>query len=167
MGMGLAAPTITHDSMTSRGIHMGQSSILGGEEIPDQAGSFDQSPLGPSDTSDSGSDVAGEADMSAGDDHPLDDGPLDLDRTSTTRSPAGAGSDSDSTGTGERLGAEPNSSIDDGGDISPDRIIDDPNQGIVGEQLSQAELDDIAVDDTDEDDDEEADGLADDAARRS
>jgi len=140
---------------------MARSSILGGDETQDQVGGFDQAPLGPSDTSDSGSDVAGQPDMTAGDDMPLNDGPLDLDRTSTTRSPAGAGSDTDSTGTGERMGAEPNSNISDGGDIAPDRVIGDPDAGLTGEAISIDDIDELAADDGEEDDDEEADRIAD------
>lgn len=140
---------------------MARSSILGGDEAPERSGSFDQAPLGPSDTSDSGSDVYGTPDMTAGGDMPLNDGPLDLDRTSTTRGPVGADSDSDSTGTGERLGAEPNSGIDEGGDIAPDRIVGDLDAGLTGDPVASGDLDDLAVD---EDDDEDEDGDADDAA---
>jgi hypothetical protein len=136
---------------------MGHSSILGGDAIPEQAAGFDQASLGPSDTSDSGSDVAGLADQTAGDEMPLNDGPLDLDRTATTRAPASAGSDSDSTGTGERMGAESDTGISEAADISPDRIVGDPNAGLVGDTISLEDVGDIAADDGEEDEDEEAD----------
>ncbi|CAN5350911.1 hypothetical protein BH09PSE5_BH09PSE5_19310 [soil metagenome] len=130
---------------------MARSSISGGDDMQEQTGSFDQVSLGPSDTSDSGSDVAGSPDQTAGDEMPLNDGPLDLDRTATTRSPAGAGSDTDSTGTGERLGAEPNSAVHDGSDISPDRIIGGADDELDGETLSLDDVGDIAADDGEED----------------
>jgi hypothetical protein len=57
--------------------------------------------LGPSDTSDSGSDIAG-ASKALGD--------LELD------------SDSDAEGTGERRGAGPGEEVRDGADIAPDKI---------------------------------------------
>ncbi|HSS28648.1 MAG TPA: hypothetical protein VLL50_11895, partial [Usitatibacter sp.] len=63
--------------------------------------------LGPSDTSDSGSDIAG-ASKALGD--------LELD------------SDSDAEGTGERRGAGPDEEVRDGADIAPDkieRLVDD------------------------------------------
>jgi len=59
--------------------------------------------LGPSDSSDSGSDVhGGGADRQIGD--------------------AGLDSDSDRSGTGERLGATPDIEFEEGADIAPDRI---------------------------------------------
>jgi len=59
--------------------------------------------LGPSDSSDSGSDVhGGGAERSLGD--------------------AGLDSDSDRSGTGERHGATPDAEFDEGGDIAPDQV---------------------------------------------
>ena len=59
--------------------------------------------LGPSDSSDSGSDVhGGGAERGIGD--------------------AGLDSDSDRSGTGERLGATPDTEFEEGKDIAPDRI---------------------------------------------
>lgn len=136
---------------------MGQSSINGGDEVQEQAGGFDQASLGPSDTSDSGSDVAGMPDQTAGDDMPFGDGPLDLDRTSTTRGPVSPGSDTDSTGTGERSGVEPDTAIREGSDVAPDRIVGDLNAGLTGELLPIEAAENVAVDDNEEDDDEESD----------
>lgn len=59
--------------------------------------------LGPSDSSDSGSDVQG-----GGAERRLGDAGLD--------------SDSDRNGTGERLGATPDTEIEQGADIAPDQI---------------------------------------------
>ena len=65
--------------------------------------------LGPSDSSDSGSDVrGGGAERQIGD--------------------AGLDSDSDRSGTGERLGATPDAEFEEGGDIAPDRIEDLPGE---------------------------------------
>jgi hypothetical protein len=61
------------------------------------------SALGPSDSSDSGSDVQG-----GGAERQLGDAGLD--------------SDSDRNGTGERLGATPDTEFEEGADISPDQI---------------------------------------------
>ena len=63
--------------------------------------------LGPSDSSDSGSDVQGfGAERRIGD--------------------AGLDSDTDRSGTGERLGATPDAEFEEGADIAPDRIEDMP-----------------------------------------
>jgi hypothetical protein len=74
--------------------------------------------LGPSDSSDSGSDVAGakrhEFDVDSElDNHALETGDTDL------------GSDTDRSGTGERAAADGDSTLVDDADIEPDRI-DDP-----------------------------------------
>ena len=65
--------------------------------------------LGPSDSSDSGSDVQG-----FGADRQLGDANLD--------------SDTDRSGTGERLGATPDVEFDAASDIAPDRIQDAPDE---------------------------------------
>ena len=74
--------------------------------------------LGPSDSSESGSDVAGakrhEFDVDSElDNHALETGDTDL------------GSDTDGSGTGERAAADGDSTLVDNADIEPDRI-DDP-----------------------------------------
>jgi hypothetical protein len=71
--------------------------------------------LGPSDSSDSGSDVHGfGAERRIGD--------------------AGLDSDSDRSGTGERLGATPDAEFEEGSDIAPDRIEDLPEDEEPGEK---------------------------------
>ena len=66
--------------------------------------------LGPSDSSDSGSDVrGGGAERRIGD--------------------AGLDSDSDRNGTGERLGATPDAEFEEGADIAPDTIERIPEEG--------------------------------------
>ena len=91
---------------------MATSSILGGESAAARASGRDSDALGPSDSSDSGSDVQGERAMPTGADNPGELGamPLDLD------------SDSDSMGTGERASAAGDSGRD-GADILPDHIV--------------------------------------------
>ena len=70
--------------------------------------------LGPSDSSDSGSDVHGfGAERRIGD--------------------AGLDSDTDRSGTGERLGATPDAEFEEGADIAPDRIEDLPEDEEDGE----------------------------------
>lgn len=90
---------------------MAQSSILGGERAPRQAEGRSADVLGPSDTSDSGSDIQGATRLKTDTEQGEMGGatPIDLD------------SDSDSMGTGERAEAVPEGARD-GADIGPDRI---------------------------------------------
>ena len=86
--------------------------------------------LGPSDTSDSGSDIAGGSGLAQQDELDLGSGTTsDLD-AGTARGTAGPDvgdanldSDSDSGGTGERASAGRDSTIEDGRDISADHVI--------------------------------------------
>ena len=139
---------------------MAHSSILGGERIAPRARGRDTDALGPSDSSDTGSDVQGER-LSATD----ADVPGDLVDALT----ADLDSDTDASGTGERAAAVPDG-VADGADIGTDRIermggsddaldaasvsLDDPEA---------AEVADLAVDDSDVEDDpdraDEADRL--------
>ncbi len=84
--------------------------------------------LGPSDSSDSGSDTAGARR------HPFDvDSPLD--EHALERGDAALDSDTDRAGTGERASADGDSTLEEGADIEPDRTerlsepgrIDDPD----------------------------------------
>ena len=76
---------------------MGRSSILGGERSPAPPPGHDTDALGPSDSSDSGSDIQGQRSV---DPH----------------------SDSDAAGTGERLSAPGDEGVEDASDILPDHI---------------------------------------------
>jgi hypothetical protein len=96
--------------------------------------------LGPSDTSDSGSDIAGGPGLSAtGDFLDLGSGTTsDLDMSQGHGS-AGAdigdsdlSSDSDSSGTGETASAGRDTSVVDGADINVDRIVGGSALGIAG-----------------------------------
>lgn len=95
---------------------MARSSILGTEQAPIHPPGHDADLLGPSDSSDSGSDIQGQLHVETDD-----------DLESRAASISGAGntdplSDSDTGGTGERASAVPEHAVD-GADISPDRVI--------------------------------------------
>jgi len=112
---------------------MATSSILGADRAPAQADGRDVEVLGPSDTSDSGSDVQGELDLAS---------PEDLDRPLFGSSQTGLSSDSDSGGTGERGAAlTDEDAAREGNDILPDRVqnLAEDMQSDLG--LSEAELD--------------------------
>jgi hypothetical protein len=94
---------------------MSHSSILGGDRAPQQAPGRDADTLGPSDSSDSGSDVQGERAMPTDADNPGELGALPVNRHS----------DSDARGTGER-GSATGDDRDDGADILPDQLLSDP-----------------------------------------
>ncbi len=88
---------------------MATSSITGGEYAPEQADGKDIDLLGPSDSSDSGSDVSAGARHSG-------EGVL----------PGSGRSDTDRAGTGER-GSVDMTSGEPGADILPDRVVDNPD----------------------------------------
>lgn len=92
---------------------MTSSSILGGERAAARAAGKDVDALGPSDSSDSGSDVQGEREMSTGADQPDELGAM----------PVQGSNDSDARGTGERASATGRDGRD-GADITPDRVED-------------------------------------------
>ncbi len=119
---------------------MSNSNLLGGERAPQQPKGTDAEYLGPSDTSDSGSDIVGATRLKTDTEQGELGGatPIDLD------------SDSDSMGTGERAEAVPEGARD-GADIAPDRIAGskdamDSARSITGDddeiELLAAETDD-------------------------
>lgn len=121
---------------------MANSSILGGLHAPSRPRGTDVDALGPSDSSDSGSDVHTDSNRSALPDDALD-GAL----------PTLHGSTSDTGGTGERASADA-SAVQDDADVLPDRVgtfpgdaldaavsIDDPEAAAPGE-LAISEDDD-------------------------
>ncbi len=90
---------------------MATSSILGGNAAPQRPRGTGSDLLGPSDSSDSGSDVQGERALAT-----------DADDGGTGAIPVELDSDTDARGTGERgaaVGTEPR----DGDDILPDRVV--------------------------------------------
>ena len=140
---------------------MARSSIFGTEQAPRHAPGHGADALGPSDSSDSGSDIQGELHLETDDYETL------------SAAISGAGntdlqSDSDTGGTGERGSAVPEH-IREGGDISPDRII------LSGEEALETNPDLVSIDDpqsvdlenliadeeySEEDEEEEEDGQA-------
>jgi hypothetical protein len=131
---------------------MAQSSILGGQPAPVNPAGRDTDALGPSDSSDSGSDVRGERGFDA-----LDPGQVGGDR-------ADLGSDSDALGTGERGSAVHDTDIVEGADIAPDRIGVFPGAEGGDDRLDDAAATDVgslAADDEvpDRDEDAEPDDL--------
>jgi hypothetical protein len=127
---------------------MSQSSILGGDRAPQQARGRDAETLGPSDTSDSGSDIQGATRLKT--DTPEGEmggaTPVEID------------SDSDSGNTGERAEAVPEGARD-GADIAPDRIARskdalDSADSITGNDDAIESLADDESDDEDGEDDD-------------
>jgi hypothetical protein len=90
---------------------MSQSSFVGGDRAPQQAKGRGADVLGPSDTSDSGSDIQSASRLKTDAEEGELGGATPIERDS----------DSDSMGTGERRSAVPGSGRD-GADIRPDRI---------------------------------------------
>lgn len=149
---------------------MARSSILGTEQAPTIASGRDADLLGPSDSSDSGSDIQGELHLETGGD----------DFESRAAAISGAGntdplSDSDTGGTGERGSAVPEH-IREGGDIGPDRIIlsaeesldaDDPD--LVGiDDPESVDIDNLVQDEEDSEEENPDDpALTSDSARSS
>ncbi len=135
---------------------MATSSILGGERAARQAEGTDVDRLGPSDSSDSGSDVQGASPMPTAPDNPGEWGAVVADPDS----------DSDAGGTGERASSDGSDAVD-GADILPDRILDDP--GLSGEPANRrhsveaGELADEEGTEDDPDSDPDGDSARDDA----
>ncbi len=125
---------------------MSQSSILGGERAPRQAEGRSADTLGPSDTSDSGSDIQGATRLKTD----AEEGELG------GATPVELDSDSDSMGTGERAEAVPEGARD-GADIAPDRIarskdaLDSAESIDSGDDSIEGLADDAAGDEDDED----------------
>jgi len=91
---------------------MTKSSFLGGEGVPRPVPGKDIDALGPSDTSDSGSDVRGEFSVRGEGDHADELGSLVVDTDN----------DSDASGTGERASAT-GQDMPDGADIMPNPVV--------------------------------------------
>lgn len=121
---------------------MSNSSILGGTPAPRQAEGKDVDLLGPSDTSDSGSDVQGERPMSTAPDNPGEWGAVVSDMSS----------DTDSAGTGDRASADGDPPRD-GADILPDRIIRNivDDDGPADDGRESSEVGDLSIDPEDAD----------------
>lgn len=120
---------------------MSNSSILGGTTAARQADGKDVDLLGPSDTSDSGSDVQGERVMPTAPDNPGEWGAVVSDGRT----------DTDAGGTGERGGAGGELVVE-GADILPDRIVYGTE---LGADVERGDIDDLAVEEDDAGDDVE------------
>lgn len=124
---------------------MSQSSILGGDRAPQQARGRDAETLGPSDTSDSGSDIQGATRLKTDTPEGEMGGATPIDTES----------DTDSMGTGDRAEAVPEGARD-GADIGPDRIAQskdalDSAESITGNDDAIESLADSGGDEDDED----------------
>ncbi|HSN34702.1 MAG TPA: hypothetical protein VLU41_18555 [Ideonella sp.] len=122
---------------------MAHSSLIGTDDVPTTPKGRDSEALGPSDSSDSGSDVAGLAGDDGGDPSlPLDAAVApDVERPETSFEVLDDGSDSDAAGTGERRSAGSDAGVE-AADISPDRVVFDPNTG----QSADGALDELMDD---------------------
>lgn len=115
---------------------MATSSITGAERAPLRSSGLGTDRLGPSDTSDSGSDVQNEHGFDA-----LDEGEIGGES-------ADLASDTDAAGTGEHGAAVHDTDIVEGADIAPDRIESiDANDDTDIEAASRQEIDALAADD--------------------
>ena len=122
---------------------MTNSSFLGGERAVRRAKGKDVDALGPSDSSDSGSDVQGEGAMTTAADAPDELGAMPVER----------GTDSDARGTGER-GSATGRDVPAGADITPDHIVRtgaDADDLVDADRLDASEVDLIAEDEQDDD----------------
>ena len=127
---------------------MSHSSILGGDRAPQQAPGRDAETLGPSDSSDSGSDVHGATRMKTAPEEGEEAGGA---------MPVVEGSDTDAEGTGERAEAVPEGARD-GAGTAPDRIARskdalDSAESITGNDDSIESLADDSEDEDGEDED--------------
>lgn len=127
---------------------MARSSIMGGSTAPERASGTDADALGPSNSSDSGSDIQGAREMATAPDNEAEWGAI----------VAEGSSDSDADGTGERASAAGGSGRENG-DILPDRIVTPGLGGTSTDALG--DVNDIAGDDS-ESLDEAIEGTGDD-----
>jgi hypothetical protein len=132
---------------------MSQSSILGGERAARHAKGKDVDALGPSDSSDSGSDVQGETVMPTDAGRPDELGSMPVDRDT----------DSDSLGTGER-GSATGRDGPDNADIMPTAIEREGPSGSVdalddAERLDSDDVEGLSTDDESDIDETDDDAL--------
>ena len=107
---------------------MTNSSFLGGERAARYAQGKDIDALGPSDTSDSGSDVQGEFSVRGEGEHADELGSLVVNTAN----------DSDSSGTGERASAT-GRDLPDGADILPDHVVGSAGEASPSTDQAQAQ----------------------------
>jgi hypothetical protein len=140
---------------------MARSPLVGGyDRAATPAPGHDTPSLGPSDSSDSGSDVAGLGLPDDEDPGLLVDTGTDADsqRTEGGSESFAPGADSDGVGTGERRSAAGDAGEVEGADIAPDRIVDDPGAlDLVDSDAELALQQVLSAEGDDEDEDEEED----------
>ncbi|HEU4460916.1 MAG TPA: chemotaxis protein [Methylibium sp.] len=136
---------------------MATSSILGADRAPQQAAGRDNEALGPSDSSDSASDVAGIDELDSGDPSMPVDAAIrgDSRHPDTSLESIGPGIDADAAGTGERRSAAGDAGSREASDIAPDRIEGGMEASDEDEALDAI---DTAATDADADADADADG---------
>ncbi|MEM5436210.1 chemotaxis protein [Paraburkholderia diazotrophica] len=115
-----------------------------------QAG-HDNASLGPSDSSDSGSDVTGAKRHDFDKENELDNHALETGEAELS-------SDSDRAGTGERASADGDSTLEQNEDIDVDRVIgatgeEEPEEGVDGD-LTEGSIEDVQTDDEQDERDE-------------
>ena len=126
---------------------MGTSSILGANRAPSQATGRDTDALGPSDSSDSGSDIQNEPGLDA-----------QSDREEILSAPhTDHPGDTDAGGTGERSSALPDERVRDGDDIFPDRIGHFNGVDSADDLTMEEDLDDLTEDDEVDEEERQAD----------
>ncbi len=124
---------------------MARSSIQGTSPAPPQPAGRDTASLGPSDTSDSGSDMMGLAADSDGGDPNV---PVDIDeQRPALLSPEALDSSSVAAGTGESRSAGADDGKGDGWDIGVDRVFTPGETGATDEDLEPPPLGEAEVDD--------------------
>ncbi len=116
---------------------MAQSSILGGTPTATRPRGSGTESLGPSDSSDSGSDVQGERALAT-----------DAEDGGAGALPADMDSDTDAAGTGER-GAATGRDSPDGADILPDRVTRGSPDAL--DDAERIDVEDLADEDIDDD----------------
>ena len=159
---------------------MATNSILGIDRAQPTRPGHDTQDLGPSDTTDSGSDVAGIEGMDDGDPGMPVDAAFDADsqRSDTVPDAFSPGADSDSRGSGERRSAAGDSGRA-AADIGPDRIVgnprtftdvDDPDDRLPseggGSQRDETDDMDLAAADSDDADEDGIDDAEDEDVKR-
>jgi|KBSMisStandDraft_5_1062788.scaffolds.fasta_scaffold58941_2 hypothetical protein len=126
---------------------MAESTLLHtGEEEPDVGKGHGTGALGPSDSSDSGSDVQGGPGLSLNEDTVLDgalSAGVDLGESHDTAGPdigdSDLDSDTDASGTGERAAAGRDAMAPDGQDIAVDRVVEAEELGINDDHPDEVE----------------------------
>lgn len=142
---------------------MGHNALLGIDHAPTHGAQREVDSLGPSDSSDSGSDVAGlDATLDRGDPTEPVDVALQTDVPRIWASTGDAsGAATDASGTGEGRAAAGDAGASEGADIGVDRIIDplaehehddeDPDLAFIDQVLADAEAPDGRAEGGDED----------------